>query len=575
MSQVQTADVRSVALSLLVPSNTEAQQQRRKHFDKVALEQLAASIKNSGIVNPILVRPTSPYHVHSIPAGSGQGWYVWRDDGKKGKGERVSEIYSTEQEARDARRALVMAAPQTTFEIVAGERRYQAAKLAALDQVPVSIRELTDDQVLELQLIENLQREGLHELHEAEGYEQLRKRGMTSDEIAAKVGRSREYVYARMKLLALSKESREAFYDGKINASVALLIARIPVEKLQKEALKRIVQGWRGNPMSYREALEFVQDEFMLRLETAPFDTADAALLPSAKACGACPKNTLAAPSLFGDVKGGSAGVCTDPVCFKSKIKAHGERLVAKAKETGKKVITGADAKKVFPYDNDRSPSYNSGLHDPDGRDYRDPKNRTYRQLAGKDAETVLVVHPHTNAVYEFLADATVKAGMKKQGISFGGSSSSSSAGSQPSKASKAATEKAAAKTKLELAVRGEIAKQMSQKAPKPLHRDELELIVDILGESAYFDHDGELNKFINTIDKNRKTLNEAALLKLARLFAFADAIEDAHAKTDRFFAAAKRAGVNVEAVRKTVEAAAAKDAPAKADTKKAAGKKK
>jgi ParB/RepB/Spo0J family partition protein len=185
------AGVQSIPLASLRVSDTGAQAERRKRFDKAAIAELAESIRTVGLLQPLVVRP--------------------RDDG---------------------------------FQIIAGERRFLAAQAAGLDTVLAAVRELTDDQVLEVQLIENLQREGLHELVEAEGYEALMKRhGYTVDDLVAKVGKSRAYVYARLKLLALCKEGRKAFYDGKISASIALLVARIPGDSLQQEALKEITQG--------------------------------------------------------------------------------------------------------------------------------------------------------------------------------------------------------------------------------------------------------------------------------------------------------------------------------------------
>ena len=127
------------------------------------------------------------------------------------------------------------------FEIVAGERRWRASREAGLDTIPAIVRTLDDSQVLEIQLVENLHREGLHELEEAEGYEILmQQHHYDIEQLVAKVGRSRAYVYARLKLLALDKKSRDAFYAGKLTAATALLLARIPVPALQQEALKAI-----------------------------------------------------------------------------------------------------------------------------------------------------------------------------------------------------------------------------------------------------------------------------------------------------------------------------------------------
>lgn len=563
----QTTDIRSLAIALLVPSATTAQAQRRKSFDKAKLDELASSIKSSGMVNPILVRPVGPYEIHSMPVGNGQSWFVWRADSEK-KGDRVSDLFDTRAQAEAAKSALLRDAKQ--FEIVAGERRFQAAKLAELTEVPVSVRELSDDQVLELQLIENLQREGLHELHEAEGYESLRKRGMSTDEIAAKVGKSKEYVYARMKLLALGKEARDAFYDGTINASVALLIARIPVEKLQKQALKEITQGrGYGGPMSYRDAVEHVQETYMLRLDQAPFDITNTTLLTSAKACGACPKNTLSQPGLFGDVKAGADGICTDPVCHQAKTKAHAALVIAKAKADGKKVLEGGAAKKALDYHGER-PAHDSGFVLPSEKNYQDSKDRTWRQLAGKDAPSVLIVHPDSGKVIEVLARSDVAAGMKKQGIKLKTEPSRSPAKTPQQAAAdkKAAEKEAAEKEAADRALRTEVAKQLFERASKPLHRDELELIADFMFENSY-GGDIEEEVFGDVAKINLKKASEPQLLKAIRAYAFLDVIQDTYTKPDALYAAAKRAGINVEMVRKELAAAASKE-PHGAQTKKA-----
>ena len=94
----------------------------------------------------------------------------------------------------------------------------------------------------------------LHEHEEAEGYEILMQQHHYGiEELSAKLGRSRAYLYAPLKLLALNKKSREAFYGGKLAASTALLLARIPVSALQLEALKAITATWNGQPLPFRE----------------------------------------------------------------------------------------------------------------------------------------------------------------------------------------------------------------------------------------------------------------------------------------------------------------------------------
>ena len=185
--------IRILTLKSIEPSATAVQERRRTHYDAAALKDLAENIKAVQVIEPIIVRP------------------------KRG-GEHTE-----------------------TFEIVAGERRWRASREAGLDTIPAIVRALDDSQVLEIQLVENLHREGLHELEEAEGYEILmQQHHYDIEQLSAKIGRSRAYVYARLKLLALDKKSREAFYGGKLTAATALLLARIPVPALQQDALKAI-----------------------------------------------------------------------------------------------------------------------------------------------------------------------------------------------------------------------------------------------------------------------------------------------------------------------------------------------
>jgi ParB family transcriptional regulator, chromosome partitioning protein len=149
--------------------------QPRSNFDETALEELTASIREKGILQPILVRP---------------------------RGKR--------------------------FEIVAGERRWRAAQRAGLETVPVVIRELTDRETLEIALIENLQREDLGALEEARAYNQLLELGTTQDEVAKAVGKARSTVTNSLRLLQLTKDAQLALEDGSISAGHARAILSQP-----------------------------------------------------------------------------------------------------------------------------------------------------------------------------------------------------------------------------------------------------------------------------------------------------------------------------------------------------------
>ena len=359
--------IRNLALKSIEPSGTPVQERRRTHYDPAALKELAANIKAVQVIEPIIVRP--------------------KNGGK------------------DAER----------FEIVAGERRWRASREAGLDTIPAIVRTLDDSQVLEIQLVENLHREGLHALEEAEGYEILmQQHHYDVEQLCAKVGRSRAYVYARLKLLALDKKSREAFYAGKLTAATALLIARIPVPALQQEALKAITATWNGEPLPYKDAHRHVQDRYMTRLKDAPFDAKSADLVPGAGPCSTCPKLTGNQPELFGDIK--NADVCTDPQCYAGKRAAWGERLRAQAEADGRTVLSGKDAKRIAPYG--VNSNLQGGYVSLDQQCYEDQKGRTYRQLLGKEFKSeTLIADPESGRIVEVIKLTEHGDALKAKGV--------------------------------------------------------------------------------------------------------------------------------------------------------------
>jgi ParB/RepB/Spo0J family partition protein len=377
-----------VALDAITPSKTHIQELRRGRFDKKLLEELSTSIRQVGVLQPIVLRPL----------GGGR------------------------------------------HEIVAGERRWLAAKLAGLSNISASVADLNDEQVLEVQLIENLQREGLHELEEAEGYEELMKlKKISADVVADMVGRSRSYVFKRTKLLALCKEARQAFYGGALDASRALLIARIGHHDTQREALKFITKGRHPNdgPMSFRDAQKFILDHYMLRLQQAPFDIKDEQLVAKAGSCVKCPKRTGNQSDLFGDVK--DADTCTDPKCYDDKRTAHMMAEVARLEAAGKKVIHGAAAKKIFREWN----SDNKWLLDRMEGGYRPMTDDIYvgynsikvSKLVGDEYEPILIQHPGTGHIVKVAdPEAIASASRKLSRAKNKGKSKSSNAGAAQAK---------------------------------------------------------------------------------------------------------------------------------------------
>jgi len=365
-------------LAAITPSSTHIQTLRRARFDQKALAELADSIKQVGVLQPIVVRLF----------------------GLAGR-----------------------------YELVVGERRWLAAKLAGVAEIRASVCVLSPEQVLEVQLVENLQREGLHELEEAEGYEELMKlKQINADAVADMVGKSRSYVYARTKLLALCPEARKAFYAGELDASRALLVARIGHHDTQRQAMKDLARDKWDGPMSYREAREHIVRHYMLKLAAAPFDPLDAALLPKAGTCAACPKRTGNQRDLFGDVK--NADVCTDPKCFDEKRQAHYAGARRKLEAQGKKIIHGDAAKKIIPnWDGGNDHHVHGGYKRLDETSYASGRGRRTSELLGEDYEPILVQHPGTGKIIEVATEAAIARASQS---SAGARSSRSSGKAQP-----------------------------------------------------------------------------------------------------------------------------------------------
>jgi ParB/RepB/Spo0J family partition protein len=333
---------------------------RRKHWGD--MKGLTASIVSQGIIEPLIVRPIE---------GAGD------DD-------------------------------PHLFELVCGARRLRGAKGAKLSEVPVIVRELTDTEALEIQAIENVQREDVQPLEEAEWYEALHEKGHTFEAIAGKVGKSIAYVYARAKLLALCPEARKALAEGQITASVALYVARIPHAKLQLEALKELKPRDKDDdPATARQAFEIISQRYMLRLVNAPFAAGDAGLLPKAGACTTCPKRTGNQAVLFEDVS--NADVCTDPICYREKVDAAWEIASKAHAAAGGKVLTKAEARATFPYGT--HVDHRAALVDLEAKAYDVDAKKTWHQVL-KDAKiepaVVLARDPEGN-IRELVSASTVK----------------------------------------------------------------------------------------------------------------------------------------------------------------------
>ncbi len=206
--------LRREAVTLPVEYLQPGRFQPRRRFDDTALDQLAGSLKEKGMLQPIVVRPVA---------------------GRK-----------------DA------------YEILAGERRWRAAQRAKLHDVPVVLRSFSDRDALEIALVENLQRQDLSAIEEAEGYDRLKKEfGATQEELAAALGKSRSHIANALRLLELPQSVRRLLDEGRLSAGHARAIAASP--EVETLATRIVEQG-----LSVREAEKLAQTDSRPRRASSP-----------------------------------------------------------------------------------------------------------------------------------------------------------------------------------------------------------------------------------------------------------------------------------------------------------------
>lgn len=215
------------------------------------------------------------------------------------------------------------------FQIVAGEQRLLAAVKAGYKSVDAKVKDLTDDQVRNWQLIENLQRKDVHPVDEGFDYQDLMKlRGWTVDEVALQVGKPVEYVVNRIKLTSLIDVVRKDVEAGILPLGHALEIAKFPDAETQKEIYEECVFEWYDidskarsermlNPL--KELIAEINGHITLRLKSAPFDMKAVNLRDDGLACVDCPDRTGARPGLFAEYASHKDDSCLMKVCFEGK----------------------------------------------------------------------------------------------------------------------------------------------------------------------------------------------------------------------------------------------------------------
>src|SRR5215217_1942983 len=191
LSSDRTIDLGAEPSEVDLDSIVPGPMQPRTHFDEASLVSLAESIRSHGIVQPLLVRR---------------------------RGDR--------------------------YELIAGERRWRAARLAGISQVPVVIKEVPDESLLEIALIENIQRENLNAIEEAQAYKKLIETvGLTQEALASRVGRDRSYITNYLRLLRLTDDVQQLVKEGKLSTGHARTLLAVDQVDLQRRLARQIIDG--------------------------------------------------------------------------------------------------------------------------------------------------------------------------------------------------------------------------------------------------------------------------------------------------------------------------------------------
>jgi ParB family chromosome partitioning protein len=335
---IEAGSFEQVALGVIALSTTNP----RKSFDDASMADLTASVREVGVQSPILIRP--------------------REQG---------------------------------YELVCGERRFRAAKAAELSEIPAIVREMSDAEAYQAQIIENLQRADVHPAEEADSYAAMMSASteISIDDVAKKVGKTAGYVAQRLRLRTLELDAKLLFIKGTITLGHALLLARLtPADqerairfmldcdpKYDKRSITELVrdrlglrrsdeevpvdegdEGEEEEAISYNmpnpqvakymrhgrrivEATEaqlkrWIESNVLLKLADVPWRLDDAELLPAAGACVSCPKRSGSNAALFGDLTA-EADVCLDTVCFSAKQDATLKAHKAAAKDDGMQLL--------------------------------------------------------------------------------------------------------------------------------------------------------------------------------------------------------------------------------------------
>ncbi len=280
MSQTTFPTAPEIDIKYIIPDPN----QPRHYYDEQAMIELVSSVSQQGVFQPVLLRPL------------------------------------TETKIKDHRKAKYM--------IVCGERRYRASITAGAKTIPATIRVLTDEQALEIQIMENLQRENVQPMEEATAFKSLQdQHKFDITEIAHRVGKSATYVAQRLKLNDLVPGFQEMLFQNKLMLKDAMQLCRLDGAG-QKGILENVApKDWnKRKDWQMTDNINYYIKEELCNLGDATFKTEDPLLYQEAGTCGNCRFNSANNPLLFEDLN--KKRICHNSLCFKIKTERAYEQKI-------------------------------------------------------------------------------------------------------------------------------------------------------------------------------------------------------------------------------------------------------
>lgn len=334
--------------------------QPRQNFDDQKLNELVESFRQHGFdpsLSHLLVRPAYEYRIR--PNDAGHIFYIERkvpallidQIEKKAAGEVAEPEWQVIGTAATEEAAHTALETEREFILIVGERRWRASEIAEIGMVPYVAKDLSSPaDILELQLVENLLRDDLNPLEEAQGFKRLNGMGRTLAQIAAKFGLTERVVQDRILLCRLiGSEVADALEKGVISGTHGLILAQVPGAATRLELLEKVLAPPDGSsaPWSTAKLRQCIGLDYMIDLRTAKFEKEDPDLVPAevdqssgerlwGGACGDCPFNVNTGTKVY-------VPMCTHPECFRMKEVATHERWQAEVLAEGKTALSAAE----------------------------------------------------------------------------------------------------------------------------------------------------------------------------------------------------------------------------------------